>query len=141
MLSIVVQTQGTQQDWSPEFVNEEFGYNFSEQFGSLKLMTGGNDVQQAVKNLQRRVLAMKDSYLVPDASNPTFALRPVGYQIISDGINIQKDLVDPRSINSSKLWGNPGNISSDGTPTPINHTLEDGSVVSLIIYFQRPFSF
>ena len=133
-----------QQDWSPDFVNDTFGADFRKIFGMLTWVPGGSDKDHLVRQLQRRLDGVANKYeyyLIPEVSNPTVALRPVSYQIRGDGISIQQNLVDPATLNRSKLWGNPGTISAEGAPSTINYTLDDGRTISLVIFFQRPFSF
>ena len=135
-----------QQEWSPEFVNDNFGDAFQWQyrFSPITFFPSGGDEAQMVSQMQRRLSGIGNKmeyYLIPEPSNPTFALRPVSYQIQSGDNIIRGNLVDPTTLNSTRLWGNPGNISPEGTPTPINYTLDNNSVISLIIFFQRPFAF
>jgi len=150
-LDFFEQGELAQQGWTPEYVNSVFGGSFDRKFGRLTSISFATEKSpdQVVAKLEsnlRNAKTHNDFYfLIPDESNPLTALRPVKYNITIGGNTTETFLVDPKTINNSKLWGNPGTIdTSTGAPTPILYKVSDyqnNTVVNiyLTVYFQSPF--
>jgi hypothetical protein len=140
------------QGWTPQFVNAVFGSTFTDQDGSWGQLTRmpvatTKSPQQYVNDLHEKLNEAKekneDYWLVPDSFNPGRALRRVKYQITFNGQTSETLLVD-QTINSSRLWGNPGLMDEvTGAPTPILYSVEDFQSntvtnIKLVIFFQPP---
>jgi hypothetical protein len=147
----LAQQGGAFQEWTPEYVNGVFGGSFDKKFGRLTSISFATEMtpEQVVAKLQSNLRNAKTHndfyYLMPDESNPIVALRPIKYELrIGDNMSTTY-LVDQNTINSSRLWGNPGTIDTvTGAPTPILYKVSDyqnNTVVNiyLTVYFQSPF--